>query len=231
MGVIGVSRQGRLATALLGLVLLLLSAGCASSKGDLAEVQRLQARAAYDRAVNHLNRREMADAYTALQEAIAIDGAVAVYHDVLGLVLLQVGRPEMALERFQKAAELEAVYGDFAFHVGTAYSELARWEEAVGAYRKALSLPTLTVPHLAHQNMGLALFHLKRYREAEESLRFALSLEPRLQAPYYHLGLLFAAEGRTEEAQQAFRLARDLGPDSPFGRAAAERLQALGGGG
>jgi superkiller protein 3 len=222
-----VSRQLALAGSL---VAILLAGGCASTP-DGADVQRLQARAVYDRGVGHFNRREMAQAYSALQEAISLDETVAVYWDVLGLVLLQIGRPELALERFQKAAELEAVYGDFHFHVGTAYSELARWENAVSAYRKALSVPTLTVPHLAHQNMGLALFHLKRYREAEEALRFALSLEPRLQAPYYHLGLLFAAEGRREEAQRAFRLARDLSPDSPFGRAAAERLQAMGGGG
>jgi superkiller protein 3 len=228
-----VSRQLALAT---GLALTVATAaigagGCASSTFDPMAVQRLQARAAYDRGVGHFNRREMAEAYSALQEAISIDGTVAIYWDVLGLVLLQVGRPEMALERFQKAAELEAVYGDFQFHLGTAYSELSRWEEAVTAYRRAVSLPTLTVPHLAHQNMGLALFHLKRYREAEEALRFALSLEPRLQAPYYHLGLLFAAQGRKEEAERAFRLARDLSPETPFGRAAAERLHALGGGG
>jgi tetratricopeptide (TPR) repeat protein len=228
MGGMKVSRQLALAG---GLLALLVASGCVSSKPDPMDVQRLQARAVYDRGVGHFNSREMADAYSALQEAISLDGSVAIYQDVLGLVLLQVGRPEMALERFQKAAEIEAVYGDFHFHVGTAYSELSRWEEAVGAYRKALRLPTLTVPHLAHQNMGLALFHLKRYRDAEEALRFALSLEPRLQAPYYHLGLLFAAEGRNEEAQRVFRLARDLSPDSPFGRAAAERLLTLGGDG
>ena len=228
MGGMRVSRQLALAS---GLLAVLLAGGCASSTPDPVDIHRLQARAAYDRGVGHFNRREIAEAYTSLQEAISIDGTVGIYWDVLGLVLLQVGRPEMALERFQKAVELENVYGDFPFHLGTAYSELARWEEAVAAYRKALALPTLTVPHLAHQNMGLALFHLKRYRDAEESLRFALSLEPRLQAPYYHLGMLFVAEGRKEEAQRAFRLARDLSPDSPFGRAAAERLQALGGGG
>jgi superkiller protein 3 len=222
-----VSRQLAVAA---GLLAVLVGGGCASSTPEPVDVPRLQARAAYDRGVSHFNRREMSLAYSALQEAISIDGTAAIYWDVLGLVLLQIGRPEMALERFQKAAELEPVYADFHFHVGTAYSELARWEEAVTAYRKAVRLPTLTVPHLAHQNMGLALFHLKRYREAEEALRFALSLEPGLQAPYYHLGLLFAAEGRKEEAGRAFRLARDLSPDSPFGRAAAERLQAMDGG-
>jgi len=101
----------------------------------------------------------------------------------------------------------------------------------VGAYRKALELPRLTVPDLAHQNLGLALLHLKRYREAEQSLRFALSLDPQMQAAYYNLGLLFVAEQRTEDAKAAFRRARQLAPDSAFGQAALERLKALGEGG
>src|SRR5262249_28170531 len=78
---------------------------------------------------------------------------------------------------------------DAHFHLGTAYAENGRWEDAVASYRKALALPTLAIPDLVHQNMGLALYHLKRYPEAESSLRFALSLDPKMQAGYYNLGL------------------------------------------
>jgi Flp pilus assembly protein TadD len=82
-----------------------------------------------------------------------------------------------------------------------------------------------------HQNLGLALFHLKRYPEAESSLRFALTLDPKMQAAYYNLGLVLAAENRRDEARAAFRRARQLGPENPFGQAAGERLKALGDGG
>jgi hypothetical protein len=51
-----------------------------------------------------------------------------------------------------------------------------------------------------------------------------------LQAGYYHLGLVLAAEGRVEEARRAFTRSRTLGPDTPFGEAAALRLKALEGG-
>jgi tetratricopeptide (TPR) repeat protein len=98
----------------------------------------------------------------------------------------------------------------------------------VEGYRKALRMPTLTVPHVAHQNLGVALFNLKRYTQAEESLRFAISLDPQMLGAYYNLGLVLVAENRREEAKAAFRKARELGPDSPFGQAAGERLKALG---
>jgi len=84
---------------------------------------------------------------------------------------------------------------------------------------------------LAHQNLGLAFFNLKRYREAEDALRYALSLDPQLQAAYYNLGLVLIAQKRPNEAKAALKRAQQLAPDSPFGQAAVERLKALGDGG
>jgi hypothetical protein len=52
-----------------------------------------------------------------------------------------------------------------------------------------------------------------------------------MQAAYYNLGLVLVAERRSEEARAAFRRARQLAPDTPFGQAANERLKAMGDGG
>ena len=211
------------------LVLVSLLSGCATAKVN--EVQKLQARASYERGISYVRERQAAPALTALQEAVAIDPSVPVYRDALGLVLLDLRRPELAIEQFQKAVATDPKYGDAYFHLGTALAETQRWEEATVAYRKAISLPTLTVPDFAHQNLGLALYHLKRYQEAEQALQFAISLEPEMQAAYYNLGLVFVAGQRSEDAKVAFRKARQLGPDSPFGQAALQRLHSLGEGG
>ena len=203
--------------------------GCATKEASQrTEVQKLQARAAYDRALSYLNDKQPAPAMTALQEAISVNPTQAVYRDTLGVVLLELGRPDMALEHFKKAVEIDPIYADAYFHMGTALAEARKWDEAVAAYKKALSLPTLTIPESANQNLGLALYHLKRYQEAEQTLRFAISLDPKLQAAYYNLGLVFVAENRREEAKAAFRQATQLAPDSPVGQAAQDRLKALG---
>jgi cytochrome c-type biogenesis protein CcmH/NrfG len=39
---------------------------------------------------------------------------------------------------------------------------------------------------------------------------------------------VLVAENRRDEARAAFRQARQLAPDTPFGQAARERLRALG---
>lgn len=201
---------------------------CSAATSQRPEVQRLQARAAFERGLKHFNNREASQALSALREAIALDGTSAVYRDTLGLVFTELQRPDLATEQFQQAVALDAQYADAHFHLGVALAEAARWGEAAVAYRKALSLPILTVPHFAHQNLGLALYHLRQYREAEEQLRFAIGLEPQMGLAYYNLGLVLAAQGRRQDARQAFNLARDLGPETPFGEAARERLRALG---
>ena len=211
-----------------GLILALggLLAACAT--GRVTEMQRLQAQNSYERALIQINQGQTALALSSLQEAAGLNSRVALYHDTLGMLLLDLGRIDQAVAELNKAIDLDPHRGDAYFHLGTALAEARRWDGAVAAYRKAIAQPSLTVTDYAHQNLGLALFHLGRYREAEDALRFALSLDPELQAAYYNLGLVMTAEKRPDEAKAFFRRARQIAPESPFGRAAVERLRALG---
>lgn len=207
------------------------TAGCGTASEETAEMRRLQARASYEQGLAHLREKQASLALSTIQEAIALDATAPLYHNALGLLLLELQSPGRALEAFRRATELDPSYAEAQLNVGVALAEVGRWGDAVAAYRKAIALPTLPVAHIAYQNLGLALYHLKQYREAEEALRFALSLEPQMAGAYYNLGLVFVAEQRTEDAKVAFRRARDLAPGTPFGQAAIERLKVLGEGG
>ncbi len=214
-----------------GLVLALAALLAACSTGKVTEMKRLQAQNAYERGLSQAGQGQSALALSSFHEAASLDPRSAVYRATLGQLLLDLGRVDPAIAELKEAIDLDPNRGDTYFHLGTALAEARRWEEAVAAYRKAIVQPTLTVLDLAHQNLGLALFHLGRYREAEEALRFALSLDPQLQAAYYNLGLVLTAQKRPEEAKALFRRARQIAPESPFGQAAVERLKALGDGG
>ncbi len=214
----------------IGLILWTLVGYAACSAGrEVTEVQRLQARAAFERGLKHFEAREGSHALAALREAVSLDPTSAIYRDILGLVFSQIQRPDLALEQFREAVALDPQSGDAHFHLGVALAESAKWAEAVAAYRKALALPTLTVPDLAHQNLGLALYHLRQYDDAEQELRFAISLSPEMQAAYYLLGLVLMAQARLGDARAVLTRAKALGPDTPFGEAAGLRLNSLGG--
>jgi tetratricopeptide (TPR) repeat protein len=233
MGVTGVSRRRAVLAAL---TIALVVSGCAGSRQapidtNAREMKVLQARAAHERGMAHAREGQPSAALTALQEAVSLDPDTALYANSLGVVLLQLRQLDGALAWLGKALQLDPNYGDAQLNYAIVLAEARRWDDAVEGYRKALRMPTLTAPHVAHQNLGVALYNLKRYGQAEESLRFAISLDPQMLGAYYNLGLVLAAGNRREEAKAAFRKARDLGPDSPFGQAAGERLKALGEGG
>jgi tetratricopeptide (TPR) repeat protein len=223
----------RLATLLSALAACLpLAAGCASGKPS--EVQRLQARAAYERGLIDLGDGRMGVGLAALREAVALDGDAALYRTTLGKWLLNLKQPEPrqeAIAELRKAVELEPLEADAHHSLGVAYAEDGRWEEAIKAYRQALSIPTFAEPEVARHNLGLALYSVGRLKEAEDSLRLAISLDPAFFPAYYTLGLVLVSQSRPEEAKQAFRRAHELAPDSPFGGAAARHLKALGEGG
>lgn len=228
MASLGVSRTRGFTLLLAALVV---ATGCASGSRAASDASRLQARAAYERALTHMRDHQPPQALSALREAVALDPSVASYHNTLGLLFLQLQRPDLALAEFRDATRLDPAFADARLNLGIALAEAGRWQEAADAYRAALALPTLSSPAAAHQNLGLALYHLRRYRESEESLRFALALDPAMEAAHYNLGLLFLAQGRRDEARAAFRKTREMAPQSPFGQAASEQLKALGDGG
>jgi Tfp pilus assembly protein PilF len=223
----------RRAGSWLGLALVLTAAwACAPARPvPLPETQRLQARAIYERGLGHLRDRQASLALGAFREAVALDGTVPIYHNTLGLLLLELGRPDMARESFQRALSLDPGYADAHLNLGVSMAEMGRWQEAVPRYRQALSLPTLAAEGAAHQNLGLALYHLRQYQEAERELRFAIALDPQMDAAYYNLGLVLIAAGRRTEARAAFQHVRDTAPQTPFGRAAVEQLRGLDDGG
>jgi tetratricopeptide (TPR) repeat protein len=198
---------------------------------DTKEMKALQARAAYERGLAGLREGQPGAALGALQEAATLDPSVPLYLNSLGVLLLQLRQLDSAQASFTRALELDPLYGDAQLNHSVALAEAQQWEPAIEGYRKALRMPTLTAPHVAHQNMGVALFNLKRYPQAEASLRFALSLEPDMIGAHYNLGLVLLAQNRAEEARAAFRRAKELSPDSQFGQAAADRLKAMGDGG
>ncbi len=213
-------------------MVLALCIGCAEVAPDPApEARKLHARATYERGLAYLQDRQANLALGALREAAALDPTVSVYHNTLGLLLLDTRQPDLAAESFQRAVKLDPTNADAHLNLGIALAEMGRWREAVSAYRQALSRPTLAWESIARQNLGLALFHLREYGEAERELRLAITLDPKMEAAYYNLGLVFLATNRTREARAAFQQVQVLAPQSPFSQAAGEQLRRLGEGG
>jgi Tfp pilus assembly protein PilF len=76
-------------------------------------------------------------------------------------------------------------------------------------------------------NLGAAYLGKKLYAEAEASLRRGLAIDARSQKGHALLARLLRDTGRQGEALEEFERARQLDPDSPDGRSAAEEIHHL----
>lgn len=203
--------------------------GCATTNDE--QVQHLRARATYEQGLSHLGDKRVSLALASFQEAVRLDPTSPLYHNTLGVVFLHyLGKPAEAQAEFQKAIELDPNYAEAYTNLGVTLAQEAKWADAIAAYRKAISLPIYPSPEVAYANMGWAYLNLEKPREAEEAYRTAVQLQPRFPQAYYFLGVVLEKQGRKEEALAAFRSARDLDPESVFGRKASDLLKSLGGG-
>lgn len=223
------SRLGAACGPLLVVAALAILPACTSTKDE--EVKKLQAQATYEQAVRNLKENRLALGMAALKEALQLDPDNAQYHNTLGLVLLNLGRPVEAQAEFQAAIDLDKVSPDLQHNLGIALAQQNRFDDAIAAYKKALTYPTYTTPEVAYYNMGEAYIRLNKPQEAQESFRAAIQLEPTMVAAHYGLGLALSQGGRRDEAKAAFRQARDLDPASPFSELAKNALKQLGEGG
>jgi superkiller protein 3 len=143
---------------------------------------------------------------------------------------LNLGRPVDGQAEIQTAIDLDKNNPDYNHNLGIALAQQGKFEEAIAAYKKALSFPTYTTPEVAYYNMGEAYIRMRKPQEAVESFRAAIQLEPIMVAAYYGLGLALSQAGKPDDAKAAFRKARDLDKTSPFSELAKNALKQLGDG-
>jgi 4-amino-4-deoxy-L-arabinose transferase-like glycosyltransferase len=139
----------------------------------------------------------------------------------LGVSAGEVGRLSESLAWHQKAVERDPDYVDAWNNIGICLIRMQRPAEAVAAFDEALR----RTPDLAEawNNRGYALELLSNLPEAERSLRRAVALFPRYAVALTSLGRVLEAEGRFQEALEAYAAAA-YDPDYP---APAKRREAL----
>jgi predicted Zn-dependent protease len=133
--------------------------------------------------------------------------------------------PKAALRLAAKAIAIEEREGLFHGLKGDALYKMKRYEQARGAYDRAVRLnPDFFRPHLQR---GMVRSKLNDPRGARRDLQRSLELLPTADA-HYLLGVIARQEGDRRVAAEHFRVAS--GSDSGVGRAAAKALGSLSGG-
>lgn len=154
-------------------------------------------------------------ALMSLSELVAAAGknkrakAVQSFRD--GLSFLSKDDCEKALPYFEKAVESDSNYAEAWAQSGFCREKLGRHAEAIEASKRAV---TLRPSAESYFNLGLANYYLKQYREAVESYRQAIRIDPYNAADaYYALGLVYRDWARPDDEIQAYKQAIRLRSD------------------
>lgn len=141
----------------------------------------LAAREAYE-------RRDYQDALTSLQAVVEDNPHFADVRNLMGLCLSFLGRPEEAIEQFDRALEANECYIEALLNRAITLNELGRFDEARTTFDQAGDC------------------------EQRDSTRFPASVSARIANAYLQVGELYMAASAPVEAAAEFRRALDLRP-------------------
>lgn len=146
-----------------------------------------------------------------LAVAVELEPESDLYWTNLGWAYYLVGRLDLSEEASLRALALDGTQSVAAYNLGLVRTVTGRLTEAVPAYQQALR------------------FDAGVNDEAIEDLQNALALYPGVPDVYYSLGFLLEADGRRQEAREAYRdfVERAEGADEAVLADARARLAAL----
>jgi len=122
-----------------------------------------------------------------------------------GLTHLRDGRPKLALEEFQRAIKQDPKNPYFHKGLGLAYATLKRFDDAVGAFRKALELNPYYTDVRNDLGMALVLAGKRQEGKAEFLAAFNDPTNPTPEISARNLGQAYFEEKNYAEAANWFR--------------------------
>jgi type IV pilus assembly protein PilF len=112
-----------------------------------------------------------------------------------------------ALKYFKRALELQPDFHEAKNNLGSVYLALGQWSEAALVFEELTGELEYSSPALGYNNLGWALFQLRRLEEAKRALLTATQLDARLCPPHNNLGLIYLDLGDAEPAERSLRRA------------------------
>lgn len=147
------------------------------------------------------------------QRIVDVDPTNAEAHFLLGVVAVQTGRHDRAIEHLTTAIGAAPADGKAYNALGAAYFAKGRLSDAIEAFRAAAEFAP-ELPDAMH-NLARALHADGRLEEAEAILRPLAGANPEAAEIQSDLGSIYHGQKRLRDAEACFRRALDLSPGLP----------------
>jgi tetratricopeptide (TPR) repeat protein len=130
--------------------------------------------------------------------------------DLLGMTLLELGKPTEAKERFEQALRIDPGYASAHNNLGVALLTMGRFPDAIDQCEEALRLQ----PDMAetHYNLGSAFVRTHNLDAAMQQYQEVIRLQPNRREAHYNIGEVLLAQGRIPEAIEQYEQALRIDP-------------------
>jgi len=132
----------------------------------------------------------------------------------LGLIAVAANKPAVAIPLFKTALDVDRTVEQYWLSYITALIREKKFDKAMNLIRQASKqAATKNRLHEVYNSLGIGLKAVGNLREAENSLRKAISIAPKNHVPLINLGNTLLERGLPEDAAACFRRAISLKPD------------------
>jgi tetratricopeptide (TPR) repeat protein len=169
-------------------------------------------RKAFDAAMAHFHAGRMEAVEAVAAEIVAHAPAHAGAHHLLGIVAINRGQYQQAVDFLRRSIALDATQSRVHNNLGIALSGLRRPEEAIECFRQAVTLEPRNAD--AQLNLGKLLHQQKKLNEAAEAFERAIAAKPDHLAALLCLAVISAELGKRDQEVACFRRAVALDPNN-----------------
>lgn len=169
-------------------------------------------------------------AFVSFQKSIQMNPENKDAHYALGHIYASQGKLAQAEESFKAAIAIDDTFSEAYNYLGQVLVSQNRWEDAIKAYRHALSNPLYATPDKARFNLGVALVHEGKLQLAMEMFEDALTVNPPNVPPaltYFELGKVYVKLGYNTRAREVLNKVTSMEKGGELAAAASELLAQL----
>jgi tetratricopeptide (TPR) repeat protein len=163
------------------------------------------------RAIAYHKAGQFAEAEAIYRQVLRIEPRNPDALNLLGLLIGDVGKPELAVDWLAAAVSSNPTIAQFHANLGEMYRRLARFNLAADSLRRALEIDPSTAQ--VHNTLGVVMKSLGKSRDAIAAFSQAVQRAPDFAEAQFNLGLALGDARRFKEAIAPLRRAVDLKPD------------------
>ena len=130
--------------------------------------------------LNYLQRGDYETALGKLEKALKQDASLTSAHNTIAILYQRLGELDKAEYHYKQAVSLTPKYSEAQNNYGTYLCGQGRYEESVPRFLAAIQNPLYRSPAQAYENAGLCARGIPDLERAEQYLRKALQINPRL---------------------------------------------------